>query len=57
MHPPPPPICAPSPPPSARVPPGRMAPMRLSELKSMAVWDQVPGRPPAHAPHGSYEAQ
>jgi hypothetical protein len=39
------------------VPPGRMAPMRLSERKSTAVWDQAPARPPAHAPHGAYEAQ
>ena len=53
----PPPLLRPLPPPSARVPPGRMAPMRLSELKSTAVWDQVPARAPAYAPYGVYEAQ
>ena len=44
---------SPPPPPSARVPPGRMAAMRLSERKSKAVWDQAPAHPPAHAPHGA----
>ncbi len=31
-----------------------MAPMRLSELKSKAVWDHVPARAAAHAPQGMH---
>jgi hypothetical protein len=38
------------------VPPGRMAPMRLSERKSKAVRDQLPAWTAAHAPYGVYEA-
>jgi hypothetical protein len=54
---PPPPHLRPLPPPSARVPPGRMAPMRLSERKSTAVREQVPAQAAAHAPQGTYDAQ